>query len=106
MNPSESAFYPPRAGWLARRLGGWYRLRRDLVIERFAPPLGVPSWTRFALWMLVPGAMCLARGQRLRGFAMLGSWVLGLAVFWVSIGLSGATWAYMYMSGIHSLTAM
>jgi hypothetical protein len=105
MSAFGSAYYPPRAGWLTRHLLGWHRLRRVLQLERLAPPPTAASWVQFAVWMLVPGAVCFARRQIWCGFGLLGTWLLSMTVFWLWIGMTASGWAFVVLTGVHSLSA-
>jgi hypothetical protein len=102
---ADSPYYPPRAGRIGRNLNRWYRIRRTLELERFVAPAPARSWPRFALWLLVPGTLGLARGQRSHGGALLAVWLTALAAHFVWIDAAWASWMRVIAASIHSISA-
>jgi hypothetical protein len=60
---------------------------------------------RFALWLLIPGTLGLARGQRLYGSALLTVWLAALAVHCVWIDTAWSSWLRIFAASIHSISA-
>lgn len=102
---SPSPYYPPRARWPRGWRDLWYRLRRDLHLERLSAITPRSSWRRVALWLVIPGIWEIARGQPLAGRAVLQVWLLLVAGYWMGMGSAWASFALLATPALHSVCA-
>lgn len=106
----DSPYYPPRAGWLSRRLLAWYRLRRSLERLHYSPVDEPPSRARLAVWLCVPGKVFFDRPQdgfgKVCGALLLGLWLAGLAVYLTWIGEAISAAAFLAMAIAQSVSAV